>query len=324
MSRRKVLKNTITRSLVAAMTLFVASAAFAATAPRFPIEQWNGDKPLGDGIRDLEPRPLTARPERGTAALSGLTFDLPANTVKPSAQLKVSVLNGVRVYVEETIVLPPALNAAPTIAFLANHPQELARVRMAATARPDAIRFTVSANGKLIVNVPFIEVDGGSERVADGGSVVGSSRSVTVRLRDPRKTATNAIDPACEAECDQQFYDCYTYCDERGPGCPWCQEQYSDCINSCPQICVEPKDVLTVYSGWGYAGSINHGTICINYSAAYLLWEDVYARNVYQRTVHCDDSYTDVYQGTQYSSTYCKEFIGPGCSGDFYNPPPTC
>jgi hypothetical protein len=87
-----------------------------------------------------------------------------------------------------------------------------------------------------------------------------------VKLRGPRAVATKGDnpDPACAADCEQAFYDCCAYCDERGPGCPWCQEQYTDCLRYCPDVCVEPKDVLDVYSAWVHQSTYNHGQICIN------------------------------------------------------------
>ena len=311
------------RNFVALLALFAASAAFAASGPPSPGDLLIGDKPVEGVVRDRETRQLMAKPGREVAT-AGVPFDLPADAVKPSALLKVSVLHGERLYVEETIVMPPAFNAAPTIAFLSDHPEELARVRLLAKARPEGIRFTVATDDKVIVDVPFVEADGGSVRLADGGDVVGTTRSVTFRMRDPRRVVVNEIDPACQAECDQAFYDCFTYCDERGAGCPWCHEQYEDCLFYCPQVCVEPKDEYQYWTGWGYIGSYNHGTLCINYASAYILWEDVFRRDLYERTVHCNNTYTDVYLGSQYSSSYCKEYIGPGCIGDHNNPPPNC
>jgi hypothetical protein len=315
------------KSLVAGIALFAASVALAGTAPPVSRGQLTQDPGVGSGTRVAElPKDLVAKPGMEIPAPTGLAFDLPAEAVKPSGKLTVTVLNGVRIYVEETIELPAAFNEAPTIAFLANHPGELERVRKAANARPQAIRFTVALDGKVLVNVPFVEADGGSERLAYGGKVVGQSRSVTVNLRDPLKVALQGMvpDPACQADCDQAFYDCYTYCDERGAGCPWCQTQYSDCLAACPQVCVEPKDVHYVWSAWVYTGSYNNGNICISNYYAYILWTDFFQRAKYQRTVHCDDTYTDVFQNYEYDSSYCKQYLGPGCFGNFYNPPPNC
>jgi hypothetical protein len=320
------MKNTFARSLVAGFALLAAAAAFADPAPQLTREQLISEQVPDIRIRDREPRQLVVKADRGTVVMAGVPFDLPVDSVTPSARLKVAVLNGARVYVEETIVLPAAFNAAPTIAFLANHPEELAQLRKAAAARPEAVRFTVSSGEKVIADVPFVEADRGSLRLAAGGAVIGASHSVTVRMRDPRNATANGMipDPDCVDDCEQQFFDCYTYCDERGPGCPWCQEQYDDCVYSCPQICVEPKDVYDVYSSWTYIGSYNNGTICISNSLAYILWEDVDRRYRYERTLHCDNSYTDVYDGTEYRSSFCKQYIGPGCFGNFFNPPPNC
>jgi hypothetical protein len=232
-----MLKNTFARTLVAVITLFVAAVAFAAPAPQLspapalspaPLtkDQLFSEQRLGAAISELE-RWRVAPPEPATSVASGLAFDLPAEAVTPSATVKVAVLNGTRVYVEETIVLPSELQAAPTISFLANHSRQLDRIRKAAASRPDAIRFTVTVDGNQIADVPFVVADSGS---VNGGPIVGSSESVLVRLREPRKL--NMTGP-CEDGCEQTFYECYLNCDERGPGCPWCGEQYDDCLWYC-------------------------------------------------------------------------------------------
>lgn len=171
-----------------------------------------------------------ALPEPATGLASGLAFALPADAVRPSATVRVAVANGTRINLEETIVLPSVLEAAPTISFLANHPRQLARIRKAAAARPDAIRFQVSVDGRQIVDVPFVVADSGSDRLANGGFIAGSSDSVLMRMPEPRKLPMMG---PCEDACDQQFFECYLNCDERGAGCPWCQTQYSDCLWYC-------------------------------------------------------------------------------------------
>jgi hypothetical protein len=211
------------------MMLCVAAVAFADPAPpslrdRLLSEQ-RSDGPLSD--RELWREAL---PEPAADMASGVAFDLPAEAVTPSATVKVAVSNGTRMYIEETIVLPSSLDATTTISFLAQHPRHLARIRKAAASRPNAIRFTVTVGGNQIVDVPFVDADRGSDGLANGGSISGSSESVLVRARDPRKLSMTG---PCEDGCEQDFYECYLNCDERGPGCPWCQTQYSDCIFYC-------------------------------------------------------------------------------------------
>lgn len=236
------MKKTFARSLIVGMALFVAVVAFADPArPLSPAPQLSpaplplsraqllSEQRLDAALSELE-RWRAVPPESATDVASGLAFDLPADLVTPSAAVKVAVSNGTRVYVEETIVLPSALEAAPTISFLASHPRQLARIRKAAATRPDAIRFTVTVGGNQVVDVPFAVADSGSARLLNGGSIAGSSESVLVRLRDPRKL--RMMDP-CEDACEQDFVECWTNCDENGPGCPWCAEYYYECIWYC-------------------------------------------------------------------------------------------
>ena len=234
------MKNTFARGLIAGMTLFVASMAFAdqasplsptsplSPAPLLSRNQLLSEQRFESAMSELE-RWRVAPPESATDAASGLAFDLPAEAVTPSAAVKVAVSNGTRVYVEETIVLPSELEAAPTISFLANHPRQLARIRKAAASKPDAIRFTVTVGGKQIADMPFVIADSGSDRLANGGSLAGSSESVKVRLREPRKLRMTP----CEDACEQDFVECWMRCDENGPGCPWCAELYYECIWYC-------------------------------------------------------------------------------------------
>ena len=228
------MKNTFARSLIVGLTFFVAAVAFAdSVAPLLPAPpssraQLLSEQRFDAAMSELE-RWRVAPPEDATGAASGLAFDLPAEAVTPSAAVKVAVSNGTRVYVEETIVLPSELEAAPTISFLANHPRQLARIRKAAASKPDAIRFTVTVGGKQIVDMPFVIADSGSDRLANGGSLAGSSESVKVRLREPRKLRMTP----CEDACEQDFVECWMRCDENGPGCPWCAELYYECIWYC-------------------------------------------------------------------------------------------
>lgn len=222
------MKNTFARSLVAGMTLFVAAVAFADPALPSLRDRLLGERRLDGLVSELE-QWRVAPPEEATGAASGLAFDLPSEAVTPSAEVKVAISNGTRVYVEETIVLPFDLDAAPTISFLASHPRQLARIRKAAASRPEAIRFQVTVGDHQIVDVAFVDADSGSDRLANGGSVVGSSESVLVRLREPRKLRMTP----CEDACEQTFFECYLNCDERGPGCPWCGEYYDECIWYC-------------------------------------------------------------------------------------------
>ncbi|HET8772741.1 MAG TPA: hypothetical protein VFP80_03075 [Thermoanaerobaculia bacterium] len=210
------------------MTLFLAAVAWADPVPSLS-ERLLGERRLDVPASGPEGWRV-APPEAAGGAASGLAFDLPAEAVTPFSMVTVAVSNGTRVNLEETIVLPSELAAAPTISFLANHPRLLARIRSAAASRPDAIRFQVSVDGNPIVDVPFVDADRGSDRLANGGSIAGSSESVLLNMRERRKLPMMG---PCEDACDQAFFECYLNCDERGPGCPWCQTQYSDCLWYC-------------------------------------------------------------------------------------------
>ena len=229
------MKHTFARSrLIAGMTLFVAAVAFAdPTPPLLPASPLTRAQLLSEQRRDVALAELerwrAVPPEAATDVASGLAFDLPAEAVTPSTTVKVAVSNGTRVYVEETIVLPSQLEAAPTISFLASHPRQLARIRKAAATKPDAIRFTVTVGSNQVVDVAFVDADSGSARLANGGSITGSSESVLVRLGEPRKLRMTP----CEDACEYDFVECWMRCDENGPGCPCCAQYYYECISLC-------------------------------------------------------------------------------------------
>ena len=156
--------------------------------------------------------------------------------------------------------------------------------------------------------------------------MVGSSRDVTVKLSDPLKVATEGMvpEPVCAAGCEYTFYECYANCDENGPGCPWCQTEYTSCLLFCPQVCVEPKSVYYTYTAWALTSTSNLGNICVGNASAYVLFQQFFRRSKYQRTVHCDDSYTDVFVNYEYQYSYCKQYLGPGCTGNYTPLPPNC
>ncbi|HEX7154285.1 MAG TPA: hypothetical protein VF618_22545 [Thermoanaerobaculia bacterium] len=307
------------RGLVVGTMLLVSTAAFAASpkGTQEPVMAPEG-LVMDASLRSTETRTLELTPV--VPGSDGMRFDLPSSA-KGAKEVTLAVLAGVRVVARETVVLPDALPATPTVTFLSQYPKELAQIRRLDAANHGALRFTVSAGEQILVNVAFQEADGGS---VGTNAAVGVSSKIEMKIPRPR-IATDGMepDPECEQACHDTYVDCYyNICDQRG-NCSYCWTDYQYCAESCPQICVEPKSVSTVTTSWTQIGSYNHGQICVN-GYAYLLIEMVDRRYVYQRTTHCDNSYTDVLQETQYRSRWCKYPLGPGCFGNFYNPPPTC
>jgi hypothetical protein len=310
------------RGLVVGSLLVVATAAFGANpkGAQQPVMAPEG-LVMEDALRSSETRPLQFMPEKAGSDAAGMRFDLPSG-LTGTRELTLTVLRSVRIVARETIALPEALPANPTVTFLGQHTKELAQIRKMDAANPGLLRFVVAAGDRTLANVSFQEADGSS---LGTNAPVGDSRQVEMKMPGASRIATNGMqpDPECESACNDTYVQCYyEICDQRGD-CSYCWTDYQYCAASCPQVCVEPKSVSTYNTSWTYIGTYNNGQICVN-NYAYFLLEDVDRRYVYQRTTHCDNSYTDVLQSTQYRSSFCKYPLGPGCFGSFYNPPPTC
>jgi hypothetical protein len=267
----------------------------------------------------------------GPVALTGLAFQIPgaADVRNP---LVVTVSIGRKTLASETIALPA--NASPDSAiisqFLGNHPETLLSIRKTDEARPGILRFKVTAGEQALLDVPFHVADSMSaELAAVTSSAVGQSQMVDIQLSEPRKMAALGMqpEPECEAACNATYIECYyEICDQRGD-CSYCWEDYEYCAAACPQICVEPKEVYTWKTNWTTTGSSLQEWCKMPGAAKYVFRTTTQTRTVYQRTVHCNGTYTDAYQGTEQQQAVCKVYVGGPCG--FAPPwtgslPPTC
>lgn len=316
---------------VMVVALLMAFSSLSAEPPLRPQLLVLEDLPNAEELTTAEDsgidgKTIHMRPELMNRAVTGMPYDLPYAVVTGGAELTLSARKGNLVAVRETIVLPETLSSSATISFLANHEKELRQMRNLARANPGTLRFTVAIGDRTIVDVPFEEADRGSAALADGVEVIGSSRSVDVKIRDARTIASNGMqpDPECEAACNDTYVECYyVICDQRGD-CSYCWRDYQYCVAGCPQICVEPKQVYEYATSWQYSGSTGE-YICLQNWYRYIMWSDWESRNVYERTVHCDNTYTDVFKRTETRfAGFCKTFHSYGCIGNMYNPPGNC
>lgn len=312
------------RILILSIVVLAAFSALAAgPALQFPLVV---EEPAVAGVAGIDGKTLHMRPELIQPAAAGMPYDLPSETVTAKAEITLAARNAKVVMVSETIALPDTVSGEATVAFLANHDKELRQVRNLAKARPGTLRFTVSIGDRVVADVPFETADRGSAALAEGAVVVGSSRSVHVNIRDARTIRADGMqpDPECESACNDTYVECmWVICDQRGD-CSYCWEDYQWCAAQCPQVCVEPKQVYEYGTPWQYSGSTGE-YICLQNWYRYILWTDWESRNVYQRTVHCDDTYTDVFLRTETRyDGMCKQFHSYGCVGNMYNPPGNC
>ena len=90
-----------------------------------------------------------------------------------------------------------------------------------------------------------------------------------------------------------------------------CSNQWSTCLHYCPQPCTEPKSVST-YQVWTPTSYAYFGTSgCFSpfhpssYGTTYEYRYMYYTVTTYQRTEHCDGSYTIVQTGQYNTSGWC-------------------
>jgi hypothetical protein len=171
--------------IVAVFATSVPSIAESAT----PKHSVTGEDVAHQEIRSGDNRPLVIRPERVTPS-AGVVYQLPAPMIVPSAELVVAArIHGVTV-VRETITLPATLPDAVFIAFLSNHRAVLEKLRQ--RSAKTALRFTISIDDRVVVDIPFSEALRVSNPSVDR-VVVGLSRSVDVRIPGLERSSTAKV-----------------------------------------------------------------------------------------------------------------------------------
>lgn len=166
------------------IVLFMIIAAVLATGtpavaqPATPSCTVRGQDLAPQEKLSVDSRLLVMRPGRVTRA-DGVVYQLPASLAVPSAELVVSArMHGITV-VRETIALPATLPHAASVAFLSDNRAVLEKLRQRAART--ALRFTISVDGRDVVDIPFADALQGSDSSADP-VVVGLSRSVEVKI----------------------------------------------------------------------------------------------------------------------------------------------
>lgn len=305
------------------LSLFAFGALAGDPTPQRPAIV---DEPGSVDPAHIDGKTLHLRRELMPSVIAGMPYDLSSDVLKGGSEITLAARSKGKNLVSETIALPDSLPETVTVAFLANHEKELRQLRSLAKSRPGTLRFAVTAGERVLVDVPFAEADRGSVALTEGAAIVGSSRIVHANIKDPRGMASNGMqpDPECESACNDTYVECYyVICDQRGD-CSYCWEDYEWCVGGCPQICVEPKQVYEYGTSWQYSGSTGE-YICLQNWYRYILWTHWESRSVYERTVHCDNTYTDVFKRTETRyDGMCKQYHSNGCIGNFYNPPGNC
>lgn len=295
------------KRFVCAFVLLVScTAAFAGEMPRIQRETPGERAPGRDPVRTGQTALQTGQKERTVAPMFYVLPDL-GNTAEAVMELRIS--NAKRTLVRQTIVLPARLPENARIDVLFTHANELQHLRTLDKNSPETIRFVAEVNGRVVTDAFFADVDSYGASLSEGSSV-GTVRGVEVKLVDPRRIQAQGNDPECLAECDRLFQECIDRCDPRGDSCSRCTDDYNACAWYCPDVCTEPKSVSN-YTVWTPTNWAWYGTDACrspSYQSTGNVWWEIYVWytvTTYQRTEHCDGSYTDTQVGQYNTNGWC-------------------
>ncbi|MGZ5459343.1 MAG: hypothetical protein ACXWN1_22100 [Thermoanaerobaculia bacterium] len=317
------------------MTLYaaLASTAFAQDAVRSAGPYREPGTAVGiqvpgerQGDRAL---PLLVPPGRDTRETPPLFVEIPA--FSGPATLEVRFLHGEVVIAAEIVELDAKRPARAAMNILNDHQKELLKIRALEAEQHASVKVQVLGAPVDVPERSLAEIETRS-RMLESVPTAGMTKSVQVSLaaarRGSRIAANWTPDPECVQQCDDERQFCYEdRCDPRG-SCEFCEQYWRDCYYSCPEVCTEPKDVYNVFGNWTYIGTNYLGNACLDIyphngiGTSHSRWQYVARLNVYQRTEHCDGTYTDVFTGYTYEYYYCYTSNGYNCNNPqyVYNP----
>ncbi len=274
----------------------------------------------------LAPLALAVRPDGPVARehpkerqAAPLLYLLPALDTHEKSVMEIRVLQGKRQLVREVVALPANVVDGAAVDVLFTHPEELQRLRSIEAETPNSLRFIALAGGHVVTDKAFASVDQAGAKLSPEAAV-GEIREIEVRAAPKLRVRAAGIgkDPACTDQCDVMLNSCLEWCDPRGDSCTQCYIWYNDCWSQCGDVCIEPKSTST-YTTYTPVTSTNLGTRCVanSYPAAFgKTWNRLtvtYTVTTYQRTVHCDDSYTDTPTSSYNTTMTCWQPTNVNC-----------
>lgn len=310
------------KRFVCAFVLLVScTAAFADEKTRLEHSAIReGQPPAGEALRTGERALERGQKERTVAPL---LYALPELGDTAETMLELRISNARRTLVRETVMVPAGVPESATIDVLITHGKELERLR--ALDKTNPLRFVASIGDRIVTDALFADVDkAGADLSVE--SAVGIIREIEVKMVDPlRVRSLGDPDPWCAEQCDMIYQECMDRCDQRGDSCARCSDDYNMCYHDCPDVCTEPKSVsnYTVWHPTNWAWYGNQG--CFGWSWSANIYHELYVWytvTTYQRTEHCDGSYTDTQVGQYNTSGWCWAEQWSSCnnpSGHQYN-----
>ena len=309
---RKCMSWLVVCLLCAAPSLAQPRSSSAATAPAGP--------PLFEEVKETRFLfiPLTAEEARG--AEGPLEFRVSFNG-KP--------------YVEETLSLEALQGTKePSFELLATRPDLLDRLYDLSRDEGNQITVEIFLDGMSLRELSFAELLRNNRQLKAKPFHPVSAPS---RVRDlsgnesPGPSGSPALmtakgmqqDPACVNACTQAYYlctgnDCF---EDTDPQCIYCQEQYSNCLDSCPYVCVDPKSVREE-TRTVEVSSVSYGSTCYQdwwsndpyWGSYYTYFNKTYRHTRVRITEYCNGSTSETTLSTWYSSQGCWEPSGYPCS----------
>lgn len=298
-------------------------------------------------LEDLT-RVTAADPRYKEAAESKPLFFRVPDPGAREVQFRVTV--GDRLYLDETVALPQPVTAkgSPAVEFLARDPQRLERLYALAANKVLPVKVSVAVDGKDVQAFSFDEFVQYNKSLKFSGlrPVAGESK-LTLRGADPPSRPAPdriAAAPQPDGPCEDQCWWDYQYCLEGCQGgcpyppcplpltsprlpfpgdCSYCDEQYNNCVNSCPPPCT-PGQVLgqTTYSETQLVAIYGYYWECLNnwwdqnpYWGEWFQWTEwVYKTTTYRRTEYCQAPPTVEVIGVSYGSYFCQYPLYISCS----------
>jgi hypothetical protein len=241
-----------------------------------------------------------------------LLFALPALQTNDETLIEIRFIQGNAKLIQETVAILPGTPDPAVIDVLASHSAELKKLREREAKTPGSVQFFVKANGKVIADEPLSAIEARSKTLSLEAAT-GEIREIRTFAEPKKRIATEGqyYDPDCIYWCDVQFNSCMEWCDPRGSDCNQCYTWYHDCSTQCPILCEEPKNV-TYYDSYSQPQSAMwQDTACLSqwHPTTYgQRWNNYYVTYTvyhYERTEHCDGSYTDRFLWSSSTGTSC-------------------
>ncbi|HEV8580934.1 MAG TPA: hypothetical protein VGX68_17850 [Thermoanaerobaculia bacterium] len=280
------------KSLLAVILLTVGNFAYAQD-----VQRRSG---AAGPDRHRAPRQSAVLPGRVPAESRGLAFPLLATgaPVRLEAELR---LDG-KVIMSEQLVARADVRVVHLFAQGAGH---FGALRDQDARNPGRVQLRILLDGKPVFDSSLTEFDA---KYPTDPATSGPR---------PRNVATKS---ACSDNCDLYYQDCISWCDPRGNECANCNDQYNNCMASCP-TCNDWVEVSRTRIGREWTGSSSYFGVSYCHYKEYYLVEQANAAGCYPNRTVCDTDTDTIFEGFNWGTpgeSRCCQANDPEfyCGGD--------